>query len=356
MNTVVSVGLCILPEVLLVFVNKAVLNIAFHIPLTFIFLQLVFGIAFLHASALFSTKISLPTRAEITWPIIKRLTSIILVNLASLVFGMLCLRNVDMSFYSIAQGLILPFTVMTTLYATKSLPSFRVLICASFVILGFLVGILPFSLFSLSLGTVPWPTFSSVRPLAPSSKAISLLYGILSSLCTSFHAILIKKTLPCLEDSPVKLVWWSYVGGAFVLLPVIVLAGDISFVSGLIRYGIDIHGNVGGMGVWRWWYFLLGSVVTGFFRSLLCITGTLGMTAISPISRMFSSIAKGVLQALFGVWFFGDILTVSRASSILAILIGTSLSAILTEARECALGNGIEIIHEMKDTEEGLGM
>jgi len=45
----------------------------------------------------------------------------------------------------------------------------------------------------------------------------------------------------------------------------------------------------------------------------------------SPITHMFSSAAKGVLQALLGVWIFEDLFTTTRAASTVIIIVGTIL-------------------------------
>ncbi|KAG8949844.1 hypothetical protein FRC00_007936, partial [Tulasnella sp. 408] len=43
----------------------------------------------------------------------------------------------------------------------------------------------------------------------------------------------------------------------------------------------------------------------------------------SPITHMVSSAVRGVVQSLVAVWFFGDIITTGRGSSIALILIGS---------------------------------
>jgi GDP-fucose transporter C1 len=45
--------------------------------------------------------------------------------------------------------------------------------------------------------------------------------------------------------------------------------------------------------------------VTGF---LICIAGVLSIKVTSPITHMFSSAVRSVLQTALGVYLFGDIL------------------------------------------------
>jgi len=65
--------------------------------------------------------------------------------------------------------------------------------------------------------------------------------------------------------------------------------------------------------------------VTGLFGFLLCVAGLLSIKITSPITHMFSSAARSVLQTALGIWIFGDILTTNRAASISLILAGTML-------------------------------
>ncbi|KAG5649845.1 hypothetical protein H0H81_001802 [Sphagnurus paluster] len=75
---------------------------------------------------------------------------------------------------------------------------------------------------------------------------------------------------------------------------------------------------------WDGTIFIWGSLVTGFFGFLLCVAGLLSIKITSPITHMFSSAARSVLQTLLGVLIFNDILTASsRGTSILVILGGT---------------------------------
>lgn len=83
-----------------------------------------------------------------------------------------------------------------------------------------------------------------------------------------------------------------------MLLPFVLLSGDIPFALGLIRYGVDIRGNFGGFGIWNWWLFLLGSTVTALFRFLLCLAGNLGVEITSPISHMLSDVSLHKFYAI----------------------------------------------------------
>ncbi|KAF8591918.1 hypothetical protein K439DRAFT_1643903 [Ramaria rubella] len=302
-----------------------VLNAAPDVPLLFLFFQMLIAVLLLHTSAAFSSRIVLPTHTELTLAQTKKLTPVVLVNIIGLVFNTLCLRDVDASFFQIARGLVLPMTIAVSSLTTRTHPTLLVLLCATIVTLGFLIGVLPTSFFTLGASApLALPDFSSA-PTPHASKLLSLLYGILSSLSIAVHAVLIKTSLPHLDGSTIKLAWWTNAGSALFLVPFILFTGELGRISSMLRYGVQLPSGAAAAGTeaWRWGMFAWGTAVTGVFGFLLCVAGLLSIKVTSPITHMFSSAARGVLQTLLAVWIFSDILTVSRASSIFVILFGT---------------------------------
>ncbi|KAI0079616.1 hypothetical protein K474DRAFT_600483 [Panus rudis PR-1116 ss-1] len=280
----------------MVFVNKAVLNSSPELPLFFLFIQLVLAVILLHASAFITPKVEIP-RFELKTA--KKLAPVTLVNVIGLVFNILCLRGVEASFFQIARGLVLPLTIVVSSVNTHTLPSPRVILAAVVVTFGFLVGVVPQSLNSMS----HWSS-------APSS--LSILYGVLSSLFIAVHAVLIKSSLPHAGNSTIQLAYWQNLGSALLLAPFILIQGELSKLTELMVTPS-----------WNGTVFLWGSMITGVFGFLLCVAGLLSIKVTSPITHMFSSAARSVLQTLLGVWLFGDLLTTNRALSVLVILMGT---------------------------------
>jgi len=158
------------------------------------------------------------------------------------------------------------------------------------------------------LGVAP----SHAVPLTAAPSLLSLAYGILSSLFIAFHAVLIKMSLPYCNNSTIQLAWWTNAGSAVLLLPFVILFGEHSTLRAMIA---DPH--------WDATVFVWGSLVTGFFGFLLCIAGLLSIRVTSPITHMFSSAARSVLQTVIGVTYFGDLITTNRATSIIVIVGGT---------------------------------
>lgn len=277
----------------MVFVNKAVLNNTPDLPLVFLFLQLLIAVILLHVSSALSPLVVLP-RAELQ--VAKKLVPVVFVNIIGLVFNTLCLRDVEASFFQIARGLVLPLTIAVSCTLTRSIPSVKIIVAAVAVTIGFMIGVAPSS--SIPVNLIP--------------SSLSLIYGVLSSLFIAFHAVLIKSSLPHCSNSTIQLAWWTNVGSAIILIPFVVLTGELQTLYAKTQI-------VG----WDWSVFAWGSTVTGIFGFLLCVAGLLSIKVTSPITHMFSSATRSVLQTLLAVWIFSDILTANRAASILLILSGT---------------------------------
>jgi len=131
--------------------------------------------------------------------------------------------------------------------------------------------------------------------------------------------VLIKSSLPHCNGSTIHLAYWTNLGSAILVAPFVVLKGEPWRVLDLLAS----NAIIGAVDVWNVRVFVIGSLVTGTFGFLLCVAGLLSIKVTSPITHMFSSAARSVIQTLFGVWLFGDILTINRASSIFVILLGT---------------------------------
>lgn len=169
--------------------------------------------------------------------------------------------------------------------STNSYPDVPVLLCATLVTSGFFIGVVPASFFTLNASTPSSLPIYSSNPDTHASRVMSLLYGVLSSLFIALHAVLIKRALPHVNGSTLKLAWWTNAGSAVLLLPCMVLAGEPMSVSRLLTDG----GHAGE--AWKWGLFVIGSGVTGVFGFLLCVAGLLSIKVTSPVTHMFSSVS-----------------------------------------------------------------
>jgi GDP-fucose transporter C1 len=277
----------------MVFVNKTVLNSTPDTPLLFLFIQLVIAVIFLHVSSLFSSRVEIPHWDATT---ARKLLPVVSINIIGLVFNTLCLREVEASFFQIARGLVLPLTIAVTSVTTHSHPAARVIIAAGIVSIGFFIGVAPTN--NVPVASIPSP--------------ISLFYGVFSSLAIAIHTVLIKSSLPYCNNSTIQLAYWTNAGSAILVAPFVLLLGEPARM-------LELSAST----EWNMRVFIWGSLVTGFFGFLLCVAGLLSIKVTSPVTHMFSSAARSVIQTLLGVWLFQDILTVNRVLSIMTILSGT---------------------------------
>jgi len=294
------VSFFIIAAMVMVFVNKAVLNSSPTLPFSFLLIQLLIAVALLHLTALlFPTKVEIPN----IWDLQKarQLLVIVGVSVVTLVFNTLCLRDVDASFFQIARGMVLPLTIVVSALTTRSLPSAKVLVAALVVTLGFLVGVFP-----STASAIPNSSTESLSYIA----ARGILFGFISSFMIAVHAVLIKSTLPVVNNSSIQLAYWTNAGAALFLVPLVVLNGEIAALTELVQMD-------------GWSVFVIGSAVTGVFGFFLCIATLSSIKVTSPVTHMFSAAARSVLQTLLGVWIFGDVITSTRGMSILITLAGT---------------------------------
>jgi len=282
----------------MVFVNKIVLNSTPNLPTLFMFFQSVMTVLLLNLTALFTSHVKIPTFDMAT---AKKLTPVILVDAAGFIFNALCLRDVEAAFYQIARGLVLPLTIAVVALSSSTRPSLPVIGCAAIVTGGFLTG----TSFSQNLPEQSIPT-----PLA-------LIYGFLSSLSIALHAVLVKSSLPHVGGSSTMLSYWSNFGSA-------VLLGLLALLNGEI-WSFWLMINRDGGKLWDWNTFLWGNLVTGVFGFLISVAGILSVKVTSPVTHMFSSAARSGIQVFLGVKLFGDIFTTQRAASVVTILTGTLL-------------------------------
>ncbi|KAF7311039.1 TPT domain-containing protein [Mycena chlorophos] len=285
----------------MVFVNKAVLTSDPDLPLVFLLLQLLIAVALLHLSTLVSKSVEIP---RITLDATKKLFPVVFVNITGLAFNILCLRGVEASFFQIARGLVLPLTILVSWLHTPTNPvSVQIIAASAVVTCGFFLGVAP----------------SAAVPLSSTPSFVSLFYGVLSSLFIAVHAVLIKTSLPYCSNSTIQLAWWTNAGSALLLLPVVLFAGEFSVLQNKLYDG-----------QWNATVFLYGSLITGIFGFLLCIgellirlasphslrldmkAGLLSIRVTSPITHMFSSAARSVLQTLIGVAYFGDLINTAQ--------------------------------------------
>ncbi|KAF9242283.1 hypothetical protein BU15DRAFT_86870 [Melanogaster broomeanus] len=269
--------------------NKWVLQTT-SAPLFFLLAQLVIAvILFLASHAVGLIQVPL----HIDGPLLKMLAPMIALNVVGLSFSNYTLKYVDASFYQVARGLVLPFTVATSYVFLSSRPSLLILFSCSIVTLGFFVGVF------LDRISVP---------------LLGVGFGISSSAVTAIHSVVIKKSFDDIKISALDLSWYTNLLSAVVLIPLVVLAGEIPDIMDLF-FGpgviIPAPGELSPLSTFG---------VIGF---LLSVASLLSIQVTSPISHMISAAVRSVAGSLLAMWLFGDVISNGRGCSIAIILAGS---------------------------------
>jgi len=154
-------------------------------------------------------------------------------------FSNYTLKYVDASFYQVARGLVLPFTVLTSFAVLHVRPSLRILFACAIVTLGFFIGV-------FLDGT--------------EVSLIGIFFGVVSSAITATHSVVIKQSLNVVNGSALLLSWYTNLLSAIVLIPVIVFAGEAPAVTSLLANADALVLEPGQMSALR--KFVWGSAIT----------------------------------------------------------------------------------------------
>ncbi|KAG6836276.1 hypothetical protein H0H93_009548 [Arthromyces matolae] len=279
----------------MVMANKWVLNVT-SAPLFFLWTQLLIAVALFVVSDALRL---LPDRLTFDPQVCKGLVSMVALNIIGLSFSNYTLKYVDASFYQVARGLVLPFTIVTSFFAFRSVPSLRIFVACGIVTIGFFVGV-------FLDGT--------------QVSMIGVFFGVVSSGITALHSVVIKESLNVVNGSALLLSWYTNLLSAIILLPICFLAGEGPGVMEVFFGDAPVSAD-GGMSLFA--TFVWGSLITGALGFLMSIASLLSIKVTSPITHMVSSAVRGVAASLLGMWLFSDVISSGRAGSISTILLGS---------------------------------
>jgi GDP-fucose transporter C1 len=259
----------------------------------------------LHLTALFGF-FKVP---EIRVSTCKGLTPLIAINCVGLAFNTYCLQYVDASFYreffacssgarprpctaEVARGLVLPFTTVLSYFILGTKSSGMLLTAIGVVCCGFLVGVANENL---------------------SVSGLGIFLGVLSSVTTAGHAIVVKRSLPMVNGSAMDLAYYSNFLSAFVMAPAALLAETGLVLEMFANGGPQLRTFwIGGLVTARSFFFPFAASDTraqGIFGFLICIAGFVSIKVTSPVTHMISAAVRGVIQTVLGVWLFADVVT-----------------------------------------------
>ncbi|KAG0090149.1 hypothetical protein BGZ93_004904 [Podila epicladia] len=285
---ILTVGFYMLTALVMVSVNKWALN-SLALPWTLLWIQMLIAVLLLRVTDYFGA-MKMPSLEK---DVAKSLIPLIAINVLGLGVNTLCLVYVDTSFYQIARGLVLPFTVLFA-YILLGQPSSGLVLGACFTVFcGFYTGVT-----------------SEINV-----SQVGIFFGVVSSITTSLHAIVIKKSLTAVNNSSIDLVYYNNALSLVAMTPLIVLSGESA----------DIALRFADSGFAAFKSFLFAGFVTGIFGFLVNLAGFLQISKTSPTTHMISGAVRGVLQTLLGYFAFKDVITAGRLMGIILILSGGAL-------------------------------
>ena len=142
--------------------------------------------------------------------------------------------------------MVLPFTVCTSFFVLHSRPSFRILLACLLVTMGFFVGV-------FLDGT--------------EVSVIGVTFGVLSSMITAIHSVVIKRSLDVVKGSALHLSWYTNLYSAIALVPIIVVSGEIPAIAALLDEPSPLSTGISPLNTFLW-----GSAITACFSCKLTMS------------------------------------------------------------------------------------
>ncbi|KIW58331.1 hypothetical protein PV05_02859 [Exophiala xenobiotica] len=275
-------------------INKTQLN-TIPAPVILLLCQSVMAVAFIFLGSI----LNLYTRPKLDINLIRRVSPLLAMKIIAQLSKTYCLLNVNASFYQIARGLLLPFTIMLSFAILQSSrPSLLALVGCTITTLGFLLGV-------------------SGEEVGQTTNA-GIAWGVWSSFTTALESVLVKYL--ALEIGVLDLVYVTSLTTIPVYTIWTILNSELRQVAALgLTHPVMIR--FGGQ-----------AFIAGSLNFALSAAAYLQIKVTSPTTHMISTAARGVLQSLLAVTFIpGERLTSSRVNSLAVILFGTLSYTIVKE-------------------------
>ncbi len=211
---------------------------------------------------------------EYKWKIAVQVLPLTFVFTGMIVFNNLCLKYVEVSFYQVARSLTIVFNVMLSFFVLKQRTAKSSLFWVAVVVAGYLMG---------CDGEV---NFSWV----------GVGFGVTASLFVAMYAIMVKKTLKCVNDDSWLLMIYSNVN-TMILMPIIVmLAGE----------GKTIYEATNVFTTQAFWAVVIAAGIFGF---LINIATFMQIQCTSPLTHNVSGTAKSGFQTILAFMIYGNPVT-----------------------------------------------
>jgi len=222
-----------------------------------------------------------------------------------------CLAAVDASFYQIARGLLLPFTLgLSYLFLPSKYATFPPLALggAAIVISGFGIGMI-----------------SDMNKMMTSSRGLVL--GVGSSMTTAIESIVVKRFVGARAketgEGVIQMVWMSNVIAIGLYVPVLLFSGELSDPAIQALFAPSKDSTLLSS---KSTEFLYTCTLTGLCSFLLTLATFLQIRITSPVTHMIVTAARGVAQSAIAVALLPhETIDKGRVASMVCILGGSAL-------------------------------
>lgn len=214
-----------------------------------------------------------------------------------------CLAAVNASFYQIARGLLLPFTLLLSYLLLRPRPYNPPISLAgcALVMSGFGTGMV-----------------TDLQTMLTSYKGMVL--GIGSSFTTAVESVVVKKFVGKGDEGMWQLVWMSSCVQLLLYIPLLFISGELAI---FINLRVATAGGTLDPSVLP--QFGRTALLTGLASFLLTLATFLQISVTSPTTHMIVTAARGVAQSSLAVVIFRESMTVGRVLSMACILSGSAI-------------------------------
>ncbi|KAI8582081.1 hypothetical protein K450DRAFT_228911 [Umbelopsis ramanniana AG] len=277
-----------------VFLNKFILSSSeykFPYPLFVTWFQLLVALGLLVAWAKlgqYKKAFSIIPPYEFDLSIAKRVAPLTVVYVLMLAFNNLCLQYVEVTFYQVARSLSIHFSILFTYLILGKKTSTAAIGACGIVFLGFVVG---------SYGEI---NFSWE----------GLIYGVGSSAFVALYGIYVQKSLAIVDNNQWRLLHYNTTLAILILLPVVMLSGEVS----------EILDNVQFLGDIGFWVLMTFTAATGFGINIAMF---LQVKYTSALTNTISGTAKACVQTLLAAMIFRNPISFMNGVGIFLALFGS---------------------------------
>lgn len=254
----------------LVFVNKYLLSsqdVKLDAPLFITCFQCVVTVLFIILGSVTTSS----TNIQLSTGILSSVLPLSVIFVAMITLNNLCLKFVGVPFYYIGRSLTTVFNVILTFTVLHQKVSYKAVTCCIIIIFGFVLGV-------------------NEEGVAGSLSIRGVLYGVFASFFVSLYSIYVKKILPVVDGSILRLTYLNNVNAVILFLPLMLVFGEFSIVYHFTHLN-DL-------------YFWVLMTIGGIFGFAIGYVTGLQIKVTSPLTHNISGTAKACAQTVAAVvWF-----------------------------------------------------